>query len=167
MSRVLLSIGSNVSPREQFLKQAVTEISGLGEINAVASLYESEPYGETNQPAFLNTALVLETETQPHPLLDELKKIEKTIGRQDSYRWGPREIDIDIIFYDDLVVTSPILTIPHVDYHNRIFVLMPLAELIPDFIAVNSGETLKEMLSKHPDHNQISLYKSHWMENDN
>jgi len=167
MGRVLLSIGSNVSPREQFLKQAITEISGLGEINAVASLYESEPYGETSQPTFLNTALVLTTEVLPHSLLAKLKTIEKKVGRQERYRWGPREIDIDIIFYDDLLITSRTLTIPHVDYHNRIFVLMPLAELVPDFIAVNSGETLVEMLAKHPDHDQISLYKSHWMENDN
>ncbi|MEL6822145.1 MAG: 2-amino-4-hydroxy-6-hydroxymethyldihydropteridine diphosphokinase [Calditrichota bacterium] len=167
MGLALLSIGSNVSPREHFLKQAIIEISNLGEINAVASLYESEPYGETDQPNFLNSALSLTTGMPPQRLLDELKSIEGKVGRQKRYRWGPREIDIDIIFYDNQIVTTRNLTIPHVDYHNRIFVLMPLSEIMPDFIAVNSGDTLKEMLTKHPDHNQISLYKSHWMENDN
>ncbi|MGH1362468.1 MAG: 2-amino-4-hydroxy-6-hydroxymethyldihydropteridine diphosphokinase [Calditrichia bacterium] len=164
MNLALLALGSNRSPRETFLEHAVDEIQNLGSVTAIASLYESEPYGEAAQPQFLNTALALETELQPRRLLSELKAIEKRVGRRKSYRWGPREIDIDIIFFDDLMITSRMLTIPHVDYHNRAFVLKPLTEMCPDFVCIDTQRTIANMYADCPNRTSLNLYKAHWME---
>jgi 2-amino-4-hydroxy-6-hydroxymethyldihydropteridine diphosphokinase len=96
-----------------------------------SSLYETAPVGETDQPPFLNNAVGVETVLSPRELLAVIKEIEKIIGRTPTYRWGPREIDIDILLYDDLVINEPGLTIPHPRMHERAFVLVPLSEIAP------------------------------------
>ena len=94
-------------------------------------MIETEPYGVTDQPSFLNGAARISTLLTPHELLDELHRIEAEAGRERIIHWGPRTLDLDIIFYDDLVMSDDDLCIPHVDMHNRSFVIEPMKELAP------------------------------------
>lgn len=165
MSAVYIALGSNLEPREYYLRQAVGQLGKLGKIMKVSRLYESDPYGVTEQPAFLNSALILKTGLPPRQLLPALKAIEQQVGRRKRQRWGPREIDLDIIFYGDLVVREENLHIPHYDYRNRRFVLQPLAELEPNFIAPDTGQPLQQALQECPDQTRLRLYKTDWATN--
>ena len=130
---VYLSIGSNLGERQQFLRAAVRllqECAGVRNVK-VSKLVETAPYGYTDQPAFLNGAIELETLYTPQELLIGIHKIEADLGRERVIHWGPRTIDLDIIFYDDEIVAEPDLIIPHVDMQNRLFVLEPLNMLCP------------------------------------
>lgn len=162
MAAVFLALGSNLEPREYYMRQAVCRLGNLGKILKVSRLYESDPYGVTEQPAFLNSALILETAFPPRELLPALKTIEQQLGRRKRERWGPREIDLDIIFYGELVVQEKNLHIPHYDYRNRRFVLQPLADLEPEFIAPDTGQTLRQALQDCPDRSRLTLYKTEW-----
>lgn len=165
MSAAYIALGSNLEPREYYMRQAVRRLGKLGKILKIGRLYESDPYGVTEQPAFLNSALILETALPPRELLPALKAIEQRLGRRKRQRWGPREIDLDIIFYGDMVVREENLHIPHDDYRNRRFVLQPLAELEPDFVAPGSGRTLRQALQDCPDQTRLKLYKTDWAVN--
>ncbi len=164
-TRVFLALGSNIEPREASLRRAVHALAAAGEVIAVAPLYETPPYGKTAQPDFLNTAVQLCTDIPPLPLLDLLKSLEKNLGRRAGDRWGPREIDIDIIFYGQRQMHHPRLQIPHGDYPNRRFVLRPLADIAPDFIAPGTNMCIQEMLACCPDPAPITHYKTDWMAN--
>ncbi len=131
----------------------------------IAPLYRSSAYGYTHQPDFLNTALLLETTAKPFDLLKCLKSIEESVGRKQRIRWGPREIDLDIIFYDEEVLNTPELTIPHPDFHNRRFVLQPLADIAPDFISPTHRKSVKELLNKCADKTTITLIATEWYGN--
>jgi len=129
-----LLTGSNLGDREDFLRQARFGIAErVGVILQASGLYQTEPWGIRDQPDFLNQALLVTTGLSPFAVLDAVKKIEKTLGRMEVLRWGERIIDIDILFYEDLVLESPALTIPHPRLHERNFALAPLAEIAPDF----------------------------------
>jgi 2-amino-4-hydroxy-6-hydroxymethyldihydropteridine diphosphokinase len=127
-----LSLGSNIGDREANLRDVVTRLSALGEIIAVSSLYETAPMEVEDQPWFLNAAVELRTDLAPADLLREILAIEKLMGRVRSQPKGPRLIDIDIVLYDDSVITALGLTIPHPAMQDRLFVLQPLAEIAPD-----------------------------------
>ena len=116
--------------RENFAR-AIKSIEKNSRVLAVSSLYESEPLGLQNQPKFTNAVIKVRTELSPFELLDFLQRIEREIGRKRTVRWGPRVIDLDIIFYGDLVMTTDSLTIPHPRAHERRFVLEPLLEIEP------------------------------------
>jgi len=146
MSLAYLSLGSNLGDKEQNLRRAVEEISKLGQILKVSSFYLTKPYGYYQQPDFLNSALILETSLDPVTLLDKLKEIEERMGRVPTGRWRERVIDIDIIFYDSIILKSDYLTIPHPDLENREFVLKPLWEIAPDFVHPISGKRVEELL---------------------
>lgn len=163
MIPVLLGLGSNVEPRERFLRQAVHRLGKVGEVRKVAPLYETEPYGEKNQPAFLNSALLLLTGMSPGALLQALKAIEKEVGRVERYRWGPREIDLDILFYGQEQLATPELTIPHPEYARRRFVLQPLADIAPEFVAPDSGRSIRELLRRCHDHSRVVRLKKQWI----
>jgi len=128
---IYIGLGSNLGERLDYIKEAIDLIKKLPSrsVKAVSSIYESEPYGKTDQPKFLNCVLKLNTELEPLELLRKLKDIEKKIGRTEAGRWDPRIIDIDILLYDDLFVDLPELKIPHPDMLNRDFVIKPLLEL--------------------------------------
>lgn len=156
---MFLALGSNLEPRRLHIGAAIEHLKSLGKVEKTAPLYESEPYGEANQPRFLNTALILQAELPPGELLAAIKRIEKAVGRRPRYRWGPREIDIDIIFYNRQIIREADLQIPHPDYRNRRFVLRPLVDLAPQFIAPDTNKTLREALRECPDTSELRLFR--------
>jgi 2-amino-4-hydroxy-6-hydroxymethyldihydropteridine diphosphokinase len=130
--RVYLGLGTNLGDRLNRLREALNHIRKFGGIRKVSPCYETKPIGYAEQPDFLNLACLIETSLSPHDLLKKLKDIEKKMGRRPSFRNAPRPIDIDILFFDDLVLDSPDLTIPHPRLSERAFVLAPLADIAPD-----------------------------------
>jgi len=144
---VYLGMGSNLGPREKQLKRAIGELASLPqtEVLNLSSLYETEPVGVKEQPLFLNLVMVLRTEIPPEELLQQLKGIESRMGRGKGRRWGPRPIDLDILLYDHLILNSPRLVIPHPRMHQRLFVLLPLAELAPQLIHPVLGKRIGQL----------------------
>jgi 2-amino-4-hydroxy-6-hydroxymethyldihydropteridine diphosphokinase len=145
--RVFLGLGSNLGGRQDFLNRAAAEIARIpgGRLIWCSSVYESDPYGTAAQGKFLNAVAEIETPLDPAQLLGEVKRIENVVGRTPSERWGPREIDIDILIYDGLVHSGEGLEVPHPDMERRKFVLVPLREIAPDLIHPVSGMTVSEM----------------------
>jgi len=135
MSKVYIGIGSNLGDRHKNCLRAVELLkeSGLS-VTKQSPVHETEPWGLTEQPAFFNMAVEIETGLAPTELLGLLKKIEKDMGREETVRWGPRIIDLDILLYDDIVLNTEALIIPHPLMHEREFVLAPLAELAEGLI---------------------------------
>nr|WP_262370095.1 2-amino-4-hydroxy-6-hydroxymethyldihydropteridine diphosphokinase [Dictyoglomus thermophilum] len=113
-----------------------------------SSIIETEPYGFKEQGKFLNGVILIETDLDPFDLLNLLLNIEKEMGRERKIRWGPRNIDLDIIFYDDLVINTDNLKIPHPDAHNRTFVMGPLSEIDPDFVHPVLNKKVKDIYLK-------------------
>ena len=163
MIPALLALGSNIEPRRYFLRQAVHYLQRIGVVRAVAPLYESRPYGVTEQARFLNSAVVLDCRYgDALMLLDAIKDIEGRLGRRHRQRWGPREIDIDIIFFGGQISDSDRLTVPHADYHHRRFVLQPLCDIAPQFKSPAGGETIREMLRRCEDNGPLTLLQTEW-----
>ena len=130
----IIHTGSNLGFRATYLLGAIEAFKELGEIKAVSSVYETEPWGNSDQPMYLNQAVELLTELSPRELLQELRRIEGSMGRIRDEKWGPRTIDLDIIFYGDWIIEEDTLTIPHPHTHERAFVLIPLLEICADRI---------------------------------
>jgi len=129
---VFIGLGSNLGDRHANITEAIQQLRSSVRVHRVASLYETDPVGYRDQPCFLNTVVAGETELGPHDLLEFLKHIEQRMGRQPSFPNAPRPIDVDILLLDDMVLRDPGLEIPHPRFHERGFVLAPLAELAPD-----------------------------------
>jgi 2-amino-4-hydroxy-6-hydroxymethyldihydropteridine diphosphokinase len=165
MNKAVIALGSNVGDRLLFLKKAVDYIKLLGDVSAISPLYDTSPYGFTEQPNFFNAVLLLDTSLSAVDLLNHLKKIEKDMGRKIRMRWGPREIDLDIILYDQMEINTADLTIPHPDFHNRIFVLRPLADVAPNLKMPSSQKSIQEILNKCQDKTIIKLVKREWYSN--
>jgi 2-amino-4-hydroxy-6-hydroxymethyldihydropteridine diphosphokinase len=147
MSIVYLSLGTNVGQRHQNLERA---IAGLGEVmvvTAVSPIYQTPPWGLTDQPDFLNLCLAATTSLTPLDLLHFTQQLEKDLGRVKTARWGPRLIDIDILFYDNRILHSDKLVIPHPEIAQRAFVLIPLADIAPDLVHPQTGQTVAEMIT--------------------
>jgi 2-amino-4-hydroxy-6-hydroxymethyldihydropteridine diphosphokinase len=142
-----LGLGSNLGNREAYLRAALLSLDAFEGTTVVAasSLYCSKPWGKLDQPDFMNMAALVETQLNPGELLAECKRIEREAGRGAGEHWGPRVLDIDILLYDDLTLDSPTLTIPHPRMWQRQFVLMPLAELLPD-LQDPTGRSISEVL---------------------
>lgn len=148
MHIILLALGSNLGDRAENMAQARRLLSAAITIRAVSPIYETEPWGVTEQPYFLNQTLLAETELTPEALLSLAKTTEAALGRDFSApRYGPRVIDIDILGYDDLRHNAPHLCIPHHRMHERAFVLVPLNDIAPDWVHPGLNLTVSEMLS--------------------
>ena len=131
LNEVFIGLGANIGPVRENLIRAVKGIKKFAILIVASSLYESAPIGPQNQPNFTNAVVKIGTELSPFELLARLKELEKQIGRQKTKRWGPREIDLDILFYEDLVIDTRLLVIPHPQAHKRRFVLEPILEIDP------------------------------------
>lgn len=142
---VYLALGSNLGNRLANLKQAVAALSPQMEVKAKSHVYETPPWGYEDQPRFLNQAIKAKTYLEPEPLLKHIKRLEVTLGRKASFQNGPRLIDIDILFYDELILNTPSLVIPHPRLHERGFVLLPLMDIDPDLVHPVNQKSVREM----------------------
>lgn len=144
---VYLSLGTNLGDRAANLKQAIASLPPQMAVKAKSEVYETPPWGYTEQEPFLNQAVKATTYLDPEPLLKHIKRLEVALGRKATFRYGPRLIDIDILFYDDLTLETPSLAIPHPHVQERGFVLMPLMDIAPDLVHPLSGRSVREMLA--------------------
>jgi 2-amino-4-hydroxy-6-hydroxymethyldihydropteridine diphosphokinase len=148
MSIAYLSLGSNIGDRRANIRDCITRLDKLGKVLRTSSLYETEPVEFVSQPWFLNCAVSLKTSLNPHELLAGIQAIEADLGRNRVLDKGPRTIDIDILLFDDLVVTQPTLKIPHPAIGQRRFVLEPLSEIAPDAFDPRLKKTAAQMLAE-------------------
>jgi len=146
----VLSLGSNLGNREEYIQQAIHKISLLPGTSVLtqSALLETEPWGKTDQTRFINCALLIETQLTAFELLENILKIEIELGRVRHEKWGERTIDIDIIFYEDEIINSDILTIPHPFMHEREFVLESLIGICPEYEHPVLKLKVKELLNK-------------------
>ncbi|MGA7160547.1 MAG: 2-amino-4-hydroxy-6-hydroxymethyldihydropteridine diphosphokinase [Bacteroidota bacterium] len=157
MDDVFLGIGSNMGDRIYFLAQAVRKMRELPSthIVKVSSMYETEPVGVKNQGDFLNAVVWAQTSVGVADFHSRIKLIEKEIGRLKRIRWGPREIDIDILLYGNIVMNEATLTIPHAELINRKFVLQPLAEIASETVHPAVHKTVRALLAECKDTNSV------------
>ena len=152
MASVLIALGGNVGDVRGTFKKAIANICGAtqGALVARSSDYATPPWGDEQQPPFVNACIEIETGLDPHALLATLHKIEKRFGRDRAHerQWGPRTLDLDLIAYDDARLNKPELTLPHPRLFERAFVLVPLAEIAPDRII--AGRRVQDALARLP-----------------
>lgn len=144
---VYIGLGSNLGNRLENLKEAIAALSPQMTVKAKSHVYETPPWGHEDQPRFLNQAVKAQTYLAPEPLLKHIKRLETALGRKVSFPNGPRVIDIDILLYDDLVMNSPSLTIPHPRMHERAFVLLPMMDIAPDLIHPVTQKSVRELIA--------------------
>lgn len=154
MTKAFVALGSNLGERETHIRRAVEELGKLPrtKVERVSSLYDTAPIGEVEQPRFLNAVACVETELTAGELLWNLLLVEQRLGRVRAKvkKWGPRSIDLDLLFFGDSVIDEPSLKVPHPEAHLRAFVLAPLAELDPEFVHPVLGETIAAILQRLP-----------------
>ena len=133
---VFIGLGSNIGDRAGNIQTAIEKIGNdpFCSVQSISSYYESKAFGNTEQQDFINTVMKISTQYSPEKLFQLLKKIEIEIGRKENVRWGPREIDLDILFYNDLLYKNENLQIPHKGIPERDFVLIPMSEIEPEFV---------------------------------
>ena len=152
MNTAYLLIGGNLGDRAAYLAEAVNQISArCGHVIISSSLYETAAWGNTNQPAFYNQAICIETILEAETLLERLLAIELEMGRVREEKYGPRTIDLDILMIDDTILDTPTLTIPHPQLQNRKFALLPLVEIAPALHHPVLNKTIDEVLLNCPD----------------
>jgi 2-amino-4-hydroxy-6-hydroxymethyldihydropteridine diphosphokinase len=159
---VFIGFGSNVGDRIDFCDRAVTLLSlhPHSQVTGVSLLYETEPVYDHAQPGtgwFLNGVVQLETDVTPRSLLTVLREIERSLGREEDNRSGPRTIDLDILFYGQRIIDEPNLVVPHPRLHQRRFVLIPLSELDPLFVHPSFQRTVSQLLTEAKDQSEVRL----------
>jgi 2-amino-4-hydroxy-6-hydroxymethyldihydropteridine diphosphokinase len=155
--RAYLGLGSNVGDRERMLTFAADLLAGPDvRLIARSHIYESPPWGKTDQRSFLNQVLEVETTMPATSLLDRCRDVEQALGRVRIERWGPRTIDVDILLYDDAVIQTPDLIVPHPEMRRRAFVLVPLAELAPA-LRLPTGEMIADLVAALPDPDTVRI----------
>lgn len=162
MAIAYLCLGANSKNRLTTVQQAVSLLSLAENIKLIraSALYETEPWGVKDQNWFLNMVVEIKTDLSAQDLLLKCLSIEKMLGRDRSreQRWGERPVDIDIIFYDNQIINTGILTVPHPRMHERAFVLVPLLELIPDFVHPVLKKSVSELYDELDDVEEVCLY---------
>lgn len=158
-AKVLLSLGSNLGSRIDNIKKAVNFLKSKKILDniKISSFYETEPVGYSDQPFFINIAITGETMLSPEKLLDACKSIERTIGRRKRPKWHEREIDVDIILYDNLIIDTFELQIPHPRMQERRFVLVPANEIASKWIVPKINKTIGEILQECTDVSDVYL----------
>lgn len=157
---ILIGLGSNIGDRQKNIMTAIQKLDKYQEIRIekISSLYETKPVGVVAQADFLNGAISITTTLTPRRLLQVCLNVESEMGRIRNQRWGPRNIDIDILIYDDLVIAEDALCIPHPRLHERGFVLVPLHEIAEDLL-IYQGQTAGELLTQLVDNSDVVLYE--------
>jgi len=153
---VVILLGSNLSSRQEFMQQAAQLISiEVGHIVKYSSYYETKAWGNESQPDFLNQVLVCETTYSPIEVLTHCLSIEKKLGRHRKEKWGSRTIDIDILYFGNEIIATPQLKIPHPLLHQRRFTLVPLCEVLPDFVHPVFNFSNKQLLERCEDELEV------------
>ena len=157
-----IGLGSNLDDRFSYIKRAVelVEDSPFCRVLKISSIYETKPYGVKDQGNFLNGVMSIETELELHPLLDFLKDIEQQLGRRKREKWECREIDLDILFFDDLVFSDQRVTVPHPYISVRDFVLVPLCEIAPGFLHPALQKSICDIVLPENEHYVINVFCS-------
>ena len=160
MQKIYLGLGSNRGDRLAYIESAIDYISRieLTSLLRVSAVYETEPWGIREQNFFLNCVTEITTGLDAHALSGKLKEVEKIIGRTNSSKWHEREIDIDLLFYGDMIVNSNNLRVPHAEVENRKFVLVPLNEIVPELVHPVSGKTIAKLLEVSKDDLEVKLF---------
>ncbi len=159
MATAYIGFGSNLGESQDICHKAISlldKTEGV-EVEAVSSLYKTEPVGFETQPTFINGAARIETSLTPDGLFSQLRRIERDLGRLTKFKWGPRYIDLDLLLFDNLVLDGQELTVPHPLMHERRFVLMPLSEIAPDIRHPILGKSVAELLSLLDDEKKVEL----------
>jgi 2-amino-4-hydroxy-6-hydroxymethyldihydropteridine diphosphokinase len=159
MINVYLLLGSNLGNRLSYLQLAVQYINEqTGQITKCSAIYETQSWGNTEVPDYLNQVVLLQTDLLPHELLNKLLKIELLLGRERQEKWGARTLDIDILFYDNEIINNTDLVVPHPQLHKRRFTLEPLAELAPYLVHPLLHKTINILKIELNDDLQVKKY---------
>ena len=160
MRKVFLSLGSNLGNRTENLSQAELKIAEyIGPVNTLSSVYETEPWGFVSDSDFLNLVLCAETDLSPSGLLGRILMIESRMGRiRGETQYKSRNIDIDILLYDNDIVDEPVLKIPHPRMHERRFVMVPIVEIAPDMVHPVLKKSMKELLESCSDNGKVKIF---------
>lgn len=145
---VYLGLGANIGDRIENLMNALKALPPLVQLLECSPIYETAPWGFSDQPSFLNQVVEANTELSPGDLLSHLKRIEVRLGRKPTIKYGPRLIDIDILFYDDLTIKTDVLEIPHPLIDERAFVLLPLADIAPEFKHPLLNSSIRQLVAE-------------------
>ncbi len=160
MAGVFLSLGSNLGDRLAYIRSAINELEKEEKIKLLkfSSVYNTQPWGKKLKNDFLNCVLKISTDLSPIILLQKLKQIEKKVGRKNNRKWSNREIDIDILFYDNLIFLSKYLIIPHPEIPNRRFILVPLSEIAKNFIHPTLQQSISNLLKNTKDNLKCEIF---------
>jgi len=159
MNQVYLQLGSNMGERYQYLSSAISLIEEkIGVVESASKIYESTPWRIDGQENYLNQVLLVKSNLSSLGVLHEALQIENALGRVRLEKWGERIIDVDIIFYNDEMIETAELCVPHKHMHERLFVLLPLVEIAPDFIHPKYKKTINELMASCSDTDKVEKY---------
>ena len=159
MTEAVIGLGSNLDNPEQQVLQALKGLDGIPGIRILktSSLYSSVPVGPQDQPDFVNAVALIKTELEPEPLLDALQDLENRHRRVRLRHWGPRTLDLDVLFFGKRIIDTPRLRVPHPEFRNRAFTVIPLLEIMPDFLMPPENTSLRDLAGLLPERDLRAL----------